>query len=218
MFSLFAGKTLNVSTNRMQNAMVHNPIYDGPVYESVQPHFDTLTATVKQDLSLSNTSASNSPPRSSTPPNTGSTNNSQRMVRYLDQPIQLRSQSLSHPSTPDNNNPRSTSGMCAQTARVTGLKKNGKERNKLHLTLTLNGSESGNSTSGAPQCGKDENVVLAGDLPGNQGGNKKRAVVSDGDENYTVMSPIKRKDSGNIGGGVIELSPEDTIKYKEEAN
>lgn len=218
MFSLFAGKTLNVSTNRMQNAMVHNPIYDGPVYESVQPHFDTLTATVKQDLSLSNTSASNSPPRSSTPPNTGSGNNSQRMVRYLDQPIQLRSQSLSHPSTPDNNNPRSISTVCAQAARVTGLKKNGKERNKLHLTLTLNGSESGNSTSGAPQCGKDEDVVLAGNLPGNpQGGNKKRAVVSDSDENYTVMSPIKRKDSGNIGG-VVELSPEDTIKYKEEVN
>ena len=214
MFSLFAGKTLNVSTNRMQNAMVHNPIYDGPVYESVQPHFDTLTATVKQDLSLSNTSASNSPPRSSTPPNTGSANNSQRMVRYLDQPIQLRSQSLSHPSTPDNNNPRSTSTVCAQAARVTGLKKNGKERNKLHLTLTLNGKESGNSTSGAPgQRGKDEEV---GNLPGNRGGNKKRAVVSDGDENYTVMSPIKRKVSGNIG--VIELSPEDTIKYKEEVN
>ena len=85
-----------------------------------------------------------------------------------------------------NNNPRSTSTVCAQAARVTGLKKNGKERNKLHLTLTLNGSESGNSTSGAPQYGKDEDVVLAGDLPGNpQGGNKKRAVVSDGDENYT---------------------------------
>ena len=151
MFSLFIGKALNVSTNRMQNAMVHNPIYDGPVYESVQRHFDTLTATVKQDLSLSNTSASDSPrPGSSTPPYVGSNNNSQKMICYLDRPIQPRSssQSLSHPSTPDNNNPKSTS-VCAQAATgVMGLKKNGKERNKLHLTLTLDGNESANTGIG----------------------------------------------------------------------
>lgn len=207
------GKALNISTNRVHNAMVHNPIYDGPVYESVRPHFDTLTTSVKKDLSPSNTSASNgSRPGSSTPPNAGNGNNSQKMARYLDRPIQPRSQSLSHPSTPDNNNPRSTS-VCAQSAtRAMGLKKNGKERNKLHLTLTLNGSESANPASGAP-CRKEE-AVLAGDLLGNDG--DKRAVTTDGDENYTVMSPIKRKDSGNIG--MTELSPEDTDKYKEEVN
>ena len=120
MFSLFIGKTLNVSTNRMQNAMVHNPIYDGPAYESVLRHFDTLTATVKQDLSLSNTSASDSPRLgSSTFPYIGSNNNSQKMVRYLDRPIQPRSQSLSHSSSPDNNNPKSTS-VCAQAATYWG--------------------------------------------------------------------------------------------------
>ena len=168
MFLLFIGKALNVSTNRMQNAMVHNPIYDGPIYENVQRHFDTLTATVKQDLSLSNTSASDSPrPGSSTPPYVGSNNNSQKMARYLDRPIQPRSQSLSHPSTPDNNNPKSTS-VCAQAATgVMGLKKNGKERNKLHLTLTLNENESANTGIG-PSCSKEE-AVMVGDLPGNDG-------------------------------------------------
>ena len=211
MFLLLTGKALNITTNRMQNAMVHNPIYDGPVYESVQPHFDTLTASVKQDLSLSNTSASNDPPGSSTPPSAGCSDSSQKMVRYLDQPIQPRSQSLSQPSTPDNSNPRSTS-VCAQSAtRVMGLKKNGKERNKLHLTLTLNGNKSANPAFGVP-CKKEEEVVLAGDLLGN-----KRAVTSNGDENYTVMSPIRGKNSCNIGR-VIELSPEDTDKYKEEVN
>lgn len=96
---------------------------------NVQPHFGTLTASVKQDLSLSNTSASNSPPRSSSPPDTGS-NNSQRMVRYLDRPIQPRSLSLSHPSTPDNNNPSAIGVPAAQTTpstRAMGLKKNRKE-------------------------------------------------------------------------------------------
>ena len=47
--------------------------------------------------------------------------------------------------------------------------------------------------------------MLVGDVLGN-----KRAVTSDGDENYTVMSPIKRKEGGNIIGGMTELSPEDT--------
>jgi hypothetical protein len=103
--------------------------------------------------------------------------------------------------------------QAATSARVVGLKKNGKERNKLHLTLTLNENEPGNSASGAP-CRKDEEVALADDLPGNQSGNE-RAVKSDGDENYSVMNPIKRKESGNISVGV---SPEDTIKYKEEVN
>ena len=210
---LFAGKALNISTNRMQNAMVHNPIYDGPVYESVQPHFDTLTATVKQDLTFSNTSASNSPPRSSSPSNTGSENSSHKTVRYLDQPIQPRSLSLSHPSTPDNSNPTSRSSVSAHATRVMGLKRNGKERNKLHLTLTLDGKESANPAFDVP-CRKEEDVELAGDLPGNE-----RAVASDADENYSVMSPIKGNVDGNIGGMIMtELSPEDTDKYKEEVN
>ena len=211
---LFSEKALNVSTNRMQNAMVHNPIYDGPVYESVQPHFDTLTSSVKQDLSLCNTnSASNSPPGSLTPPNVGNGNNSQKTVRYLDQPLQLRSQSLSqHPFTRDNNL-RSMSVCGPANARVMALKKNGKERNKFHLTLTLGGNKSMNPTSGATDE-KESTTILAGDLPGSDG--KTVFTTSDGDENYTVMSPIKGKDSANHG--VIELSPEDTDKYKEEIN
>ena len=94
------------------------------------------------------------------------------------------------------------------------LKKNGKERNKLHLTLTLNGNETVNSTSGAPGENEDT-TVLAGGLPENDG-TTVAIVTSDGDENYTVMSPIKGKGSGNTG--VMELSPEDTDKYKEEIN
>ena len=96
-----------------------------------------------------------------------------------------------------------------------GLKKNGKERNKLHLTLTLNGNEESANTGIGPSCSKEETVMM-GDLPGNDG-NIKRAVMSDGDENYAVMSLIKRKDSGN-SGGITELSPEYTDKYKEEVN
>ena len=100
--------------------------------------------------------------------------------------------------------------MSAQATRVMGLKKNGKERNKLHLTLTLDGKESANPVP----CRKEEEVILAGDLPGD-----KRAVASDADENYTVMSPIKGNVGGNIGGMIMtELSPEDTDKYKEEVN
>ena len=33
-----------MSPNRICNSMVHNPVYEGPLYESVQPKFETLVA------------------------------------------------------------------------------------------------------------------------------------------------------------------------------
>ena len=39
----------------IQRAMVRNPIYDGPVYESVlQPHFEALTSATTNNTSNSN--------------------------------------------------------------------------------------------------------------------------------------------------------------------
>ena len=203
--------------------MVHNPIYDGPVYESVQPHFDSLTSVTKQDLSSSNTSACNSPPPScstSTPPNTLG-NSSQANVRYLDRPIHgiqphvQRSLSLSNRSTPDNDVNQLTMSTQVSAQRSMALKKNGKERNKLHLTLTLVGANDEANTK-QPTVSKDAVIIPAGDcrsrsatVPGNlvSGGSR-----SSGDDNYSVMKPLAGSGMNTV---ITELSPEDTEKYRE---
>ena len=42
------------SPNRICNSMVNNPVYDGPVYESVQPKFETLVAETSHSGATSN--------------------------------------------------------------------------------------------------------------------------------------------------------------------
>ena len=40
--------------NRICNSMVNNPVYDGPVYESVQPKFETLVTETSHSGATSN--------------------------------------------------------------------------------------------------------------------------------------------------------------------
>lgn len=212
-------KNFDQSTNRVQNAMVHNPIYDGPVYESVQPHFDSLTSVTKQDLSSSNTSACNSPPPScstSTPPNTLG-NSSQGIVRYLDRPVHSiqphaqRSLSLSNPSTPDNDVNQLAISTQVPTQRNMALKKNGKERNKLHLTLTLVGANEEANTE-QPAVSKDTVLGLSRDRSMTVPSVQVSGGLRSGDDNYSVMKPLTGSGMNTV---ITELSPEDTEKYRE---
>ena len=175
--------------------MVHNPIYDGPVYESVQPKFETLT---KQATSTSNTSACNSQPSTPT--------SSEKSIRYVDPPSSAQQESktrsksfLSHPPPRESdteNIPRSTS------VSVPVIKK---QRNVLNLRLTLPVSDSiCASGSRSAQSSTAEPISAVNPI-----------VLRDVDDNYTVMSPV-------AGHSVLigmaewsELSPEDTDKYKE---
>lgn len=169
---LFTGKKLGDSTSRVCNAMVHNPIYDGPVYESVQQQFNTLTVTTLQTSSVSDTSADH--PCNCSPPSTPTPTHSEKSARYVDPPAQfhiskLRSKSvISHCSAPSGvidtgNIPRSTS------VSVPVIKKTPKQRNKLNLTLPLAGTESGNTNT-------------TGCLMSTSG-----PILTDVDENYTTM-------------------------------
>ena len=242
-----AEKTFSESTSRVQNAMVHNPIYDGPVYDSIlgESHFDSLASVTKQDLSLSNASQSespcNSPPPSQCGADTGRAaphsylqDNSPKTVRYLDRPIHPRSQSLTPLSNPNNSTPRSTSVCVVPTGentRMMALKKNGKERNKLHLTLTLNNENDEKPAPPRHVRGKDvtspalRTKSVPGSGPAMRVNNDVIATTAtssemDADENYTVMSPvgIRSGGRGSLSTKVIELSPEDTAKYRESAS
>lgn len=42
-----------MSTSRVKGAMVNNPVYDGPTYESIQPKYETLMASIHQALTTS---------------------------------------------------------------------------------------------------------------------------------------------------------------------
>ena len=86
------------------------------------------------------------------------------------------------------------------------IKKMGKQRNKLNLTLTLTGTDSTSSTgSHNSQYNTTESISAV-----------NPAVLRDVDDNYTVMSPAGR---GALVGMAdhewSELSPGDTDKYKE---
>ena len=184
--------------------MVQNPIYDGPVYESVHPQFETLASATKQAASISNTSIDqpcNSQPSTPT--------SSEKSIRYVDPPSSVlvskpRSKSfLSHPSAPESdteNIPRSTS------ISVPVIKKIGKQRNKLNLTLTLTGTDSTGATgSHNAQNSTAEPISAVNPI-----------VLRDVDDNYTVMSPAGRGALvGTADSEWSELSPEDTDKYKE---
>ena len=197
-FLYYVDKKLNDSTSRVYNAMVHNPIYDGPVYESVQQQFNTLTATT---LNASDTSADH--PCSSQP---STPTSSEKSIRYVDPPTPAqisKTRILSHPSAPESdteNIPRSTS------VSVPVIKKSGKQRNKLNLTLTLTGTDSTGATGSHNAQDSTAEPILA----------VNPVVLRDVDDNYTVMSPAGR---GALVGMAdhewSELSPEDTDKYKE---
>ena len=144
--------------------MVNNPIYDadGPVYESVHAQYETeLNMSQSEDTTDQQYDnlriCSNDTARYAAPP---------AQLQYL------------YTNTASNsvNGPINTSASVSisrATPGVMALKKNGQERNKLHLTLSLGGNDSSNSD------------VFPELIP------KTRAAVApaDVDEPYTVMSP-----------------------------
>lgn len=184
------------SAVHIQNAMVHNPIYDGPVYESVQAQFESLTSTTQQVAGIS---VCNSQP--STP-----TTTSENSVRYTDPPVQVpkigSNSFASNTSAPvPDSVPQSTS------IAIPAIKKNGEKRNKFHLTLALTGKDLDMNME--PQSSQNHNPLAIG-------GEANHSVLTDVDEHYMVMSPTGVPTNLELKGGLCELSPEDIAqKYNE---
>jgi hypothetical protein len=166
-------KRVKDTKNKLCKNMIHNPLYDRsgpqiPQYEIVSPHPD------------SGSSAQFIRPASTTHPDYDTINTLRRTYHYrrdtpatedhVDQPAQRMSKfrrSLEAHSPPyDIMSELTSSSMSAPS--LMGLKKNGRERNKLHLTLSL-----GNT-----------------DLRNNHG-----VVTSDSDDNYTILNPVASRQS-----------------------
>ena len=151
--------------------MVHNPIYDGdgPVYESVPTQLEGNNETELNIISQTEDTTDRQYDNLRL--------SSNDTVRYIDPPVQL--QYLYNNTVSDSANApinRSASVSMPQTTpRVMALKKNGQERNKLHLTLSLGGND---STNGHISEVASKQIT------------KMCAVApADMDEPYTVMSP-----------------------------
>ena len=181
--------------------MVPNPIYSGPLYESVQPRFDALTS-----ITASTCEEQQSNSRASTP------SSSEKSVRYVDPPSHspkkqsklFLSSGLSHSSMP-----ASDASYIARSTSVSipAVKKSEKQRNrnKLNLTLTLTGTGSTGTTTA-----HNAQISTAGPISA-----VNPVVLRDVDDHYTVMNPVA---GHSVLAGMAEwneLGPEDTDKYKE---
>lgn len=198
---LFSENNVIKSTNNACNAMIHNPIYDGPVYESVHRQFEALTLSTPQAADNCDEQPYNS--EASTP------TSSEKSVRYVDQPFQrpdnVRSKSFISKSPLISSDQGTTAQRSTSVSIPCVPKKTGKERNKLHLTLTLTGIDLDATNEPHPQS----------QIQANKATNAAAAQLTDVDDNYLLMSPIGVLSGiGNIEWS--EPSPEDsTQKYKE---
>ena len=109
--------------------MVPNPIYDGPVYDRVQPHFDSLSRN------------GNSLPTKSSPPDYDDLSN---MAAGLNGHLADKSHSSTNVYTLTDG-PQAASSLPSANGAFS-LKKNGQERNKLGLTLPKGGAAAGDTS------------------------------------------------------------------------
>ena len=176
--------------------MVHNPIYSGPVYESVRPQLRTLSVERSSSTSSGNPCSSPLANNNTALQDKGNcyVDPPSRSGNTLQHSAQPRSKSFVHNGHPhsatqatgDENNT-----LRSQSVSVTTTRRKSKERNKFHLTLSL--GHDGNDTTI-----KKESVSCVNPI-----------VLREVDENYAIMSPA------GTARGLLSLSPEDTEKYKE---
>ena len=185
----FPEKRVKDTKIKLCKNMVHNPLYDrsGPEYEIVPPRVEssnqfTLPAMdetraihpVNFHYDTINT------PRLSSRQDTSTVNTDHHVDQPLHNSSKLHSTSVSsnayiHP--PYHIISRSVSSSQMPAPSLMGLKKNGQERNKLHLTLSL---------------GKADTIVGT-----NAPGNDREVVASDSDDHYTILNPISSRQNVN---------------------
>ena len=167
--------------------MVHNPLYgrSGPEYEIVPPRPDSSTQFTLPAMDEARaTRAVNlhydtiNTPRLSSQQDTPTAD----ADHYVDQPLHNSSEfhstsfsSNAHIRLPYDIISRSASSSMPAPSLM-GLKKNGQERNKLRLTLSL---------------GKADPIVGSNA----QLGNNHEVAASDSDDNYTILNPTASRRS-----------------------
>ena len=109
--------------------MVHNPIYDGPIYDSVHLQFESLTAATRDTEQSSNSSC-----------HQHTTADNSLAAHYVDKPIILTSHIQKRPSSSHTHN-SAVSDIASQSEsgcmQGTLTEDDGEEQRKLHLTIPI---------------------------------------------------------------------------------
>lgn len=212
----FADRDHSQKTRQRSDVMITNPIYSGPLYETVPQGYNQLSSSASTTPDSSPTTPLNGDtvhysinPTSRTDildlvrQNTISTQQSGRVVSPLAgnsyRSSSISSNSMVRPHTHKGSRSASVSGNLT-------FKRPHRERNKLHLTLSL--SDKGNDS-------EQSNTIKESALKKQEAGSV--GAIAAEDENYTIMSPAGSLAFGSsLIGGWGELSPELTSKYQEE--
>ena len=200
---------INSKSTSTSQAMIENPIYSGPVYETVPQGYNPLCSSASTTPDCSPTTPLNdnihctaNPTYRTTPLNDNI--HCTANPTYRTDIIDL----VCKNTLPTQPNDRILSPLAGTSYRSSNLSGNSTEkrphheRNKLHFTLSLRRNKE------ADQNGTDKN------------GTKKRGSgsgpLSEEDANYTVMSPaVSRTFGSSLNGGWGKTNPEVTSKYKE---
>ena len=171
------------STNRVLNAMTHNPIYDGPVYDSIaQSQFDTLPTNLKASadeqvrLNLSRPSGSDQNTMSENDCDNSGSMSPKRYVQHSNQAKPLLSNSIcanfSAPSADIVNASESTQLIGIVAA-------NNKVLNTLPTYSECTGNDGNLKTNEKPKSRAVKQTV-----------SEELQSKDDEDSKYTVMEPI----------------------------
>lgn len=186
------------STTRVSNTMVHNPIYDGPVYESVECPVETHTNQQATGIDDMSGAPNHSMSHTFTPPN-----NLLGTPRYVDQPKDFQTSQFQSKTffpkvhTLASHNAASSSqstSTFSEPKRVMAIKRSGQQHNKLQFTDTSHNSGN-NARSTALVQGSLLGTV---ELRSEQAMCVNQTLLSDLEESYTVMSP-----AGSLARSVI---------------
>ena len=186
--------------------MITNPIYDGPVYETVRQQYNPLDSSNSTTPNSSPTAPLNDPAHYSNDPT----------IHQVEQ--QVRRNTL--PISPRQPVPRVMSplaGTSFRSASISGnttYKRPRRERNKLHLTLSLGNNRQ--SSNPVLNGGESETPVDKKSPIATHNISQVIPQALEEDENYTVMSPAGNRGFGSsLNGGWGDISPELTNKYRE---
>ena len=200
--------------------MVHNPLYDrsGPEYEIVPPRMNTSTPPARDVFNT--TLPVNQHYDTIHTPGFSSRQNASILdtAHYVDPPVhsstrssKFRSASFSSsahihaPSVPERGTAydimsRSTTSSVPGSGLM-GLKKNGQERNKLHLTLSLQGKNDSIDVTPGP---RSEGFVQC----------KHGVLALDTNDNYTILNPIASQ--RNVGCNNLRITRlENSVLYSD---
>lgn len=181
----------------LSESMVPNPIYDGPMYESIHQQFNKVVHTPNSDCALLTPSPSPTSPHYV-----------RDLKQYENMDLPSAPTSASSPA-PESTLALNLASSVLSPSPITEASlippifnsKTPKERNKLQLTLNLNNLEVHGSTCSSERASRRRaNTIEYGDRLGTGSSFRGRCVTAPSiDDNYITLSPfgtVPGKESG----------------------